>query len=52
MLKLIKFLFTGEWCSHNWKVIKAWRNLYMGKEDGFYYDLQCQKCGNIKTIET
>lgn len=51
MLRLIKFLFTGDWHLHEWEII--------GKGDitgggystvtvGHYYNLQCKHCGNVK----
>lgn len=48
MLRLIKFLFTGSWHEHKWKIIKQ-GPLITDFGKGIWYDLQCETCGNIKT---
>lgn len=49
MLKVLVFLWSGCW--HKWSVAKAYR--FFEREDdriplGTAYDLQCDRCGNIK----
>lgn len=47
MLRIFEFLISGQWCSHRWNIIR--QGLYSdGFKDGYYYDLQCEKCGNIR----
>jgi hypothetical protein len=48
MLRLIKFLFTGSWHEHKWKIIDQ-GSLTTDFGPGTWYDLQCETCGNIKT---
>ena len=37
-------LLVGQFCRHRWEIIKQ------GNSDmGGYYDLQCKKCGTVKS---
>jgi len=51
MIRLLIFLFTGEWkCfDHKWKIIKEVivNDTYTRGKWTRYY-LQCEKCGDIK----
>lgn len=53
MLRIIRFLLTGEWkiadpCQHEWKIIRTYSVSVFGRDQADEYDLQCQKCGDIK----
>ena len=53
MIRLIKFLFTGDWHLHEWEIIKeisVWdESKKFDKYPAKYeYVLQCKKCGDIK----
>jgi len=48
MLRLIKFLFTGSWHEHSWKVIHQGTLGRGGNVRGYRHILQCTGCGNVK----
>jgi hypothetical protein len=50
MIRLIKFLFTGDWHLHTWEVYKKGSLFGKSKEipKGHYFYLKCTKCGDIK----
>ena len=50
MLRLIKFLFTGDWHLHEWEIIKTatwteWQEIYVK------HYVRCKHCGKIKTFK-
>lgn len=58
MLRIIKFLFTGDWHLHQWETIEA-KQMIRTTKDGFStseveykkYTLRCEQCGEIKSVE-
>lgn len=54
MLRFLKFLFTGSWHEHNFKIIKEIRCYWKKKEDTVAYDYvqQCQTCGKLQKWTT
>lgn len=55
MIRLFKFLFTGDWHLHKWKILET-RRLF-DQEDGAImahgtrYYCQCEYCGIIKKFD-
>ena len=51
MIRLLKFLFTGDWHLHEWKIIKTDKchNDYYGNWTRHY--CQCTHCGTIKKFD-
>jgi len=48
MIRLIKFLFTGSWHEHKWKILTV-RTVNTDDEGRlFMYECQCETCGKIK----
>jgi hypothetical protein len=48
MIRLIKFLFTGSWHEHKWKILTE---RIVNTADGqrlIMYECQCETCGTIK----
>lgn len=35
-------------CDHKWKILAKGAITNQGVKCGSYYDLQCEKCGNVK----
>lgn len=53
MLGWLFNILVGSFCVHKWEVIKEGPRLNSRKEtEGYYYDLRCTKCGNIKCKNT
>lgn len=55
MLNFLYYIFIGKrLCNHKWKVIAKGRveDAYTERMIGKWYDLQCEKCGNIKRKES
>ncbi len=58
MIRFFRWLIWGDGHAHHWKIIRQGpRYLHerMGDEGiprGFYYDLQCDICGNVKSKNT
>ena len=58
MIKLLRFLFTGDFHSHKWKIIDERRVHGDGgfnRSDipiGSKYVCQCEQCGTIKVFKT
>jgi len=53
MWRLIKFLFTGDWHTHNWEILKEVpvRSIYDNNQlGGTRYYCKCDKCGEIRTF--
>ena len=53
MWKLIKFIFTGNWHEHKWKIIDQYKytQIQTKKVIEIVYVLQCEICGDIKIKE-
>lgn len=57
MTRLFRWLVFGDGHLHRWKIIRQGnKTLYSssgkGYPDGYYYDLQCGVCGNVKVKNT
>jgi hypothetical protein len=53
MMRLLKFLFTGDFHHHKWKILKIIHLIdARGNSEGHKYHLQCEHCGNLKFVET
>jgi len=50
MLRILRFLFTGDWHLHKWETIKE-NQVINDSGDGYkgaMYTMRCTECGNIK----
>ena len=56
MIRLLKFLFTGDWHLHQWEQLQKTYLMdpesITGRHVGVRYDLKCKHCGNIKFVAT
>jgi hypothetical protein len=55
MIKLLRFLLTGDSHSHKWKIIGERRVIGDDSSDipiGKKYVCQCEQCGTIKVFKT
>ncbi len=55
MIRLLKFLWTGQWkvCEHKWKIIEKIDMSSIGtRETWKKYVQQCETCGEMKYFET
>ncbi len=50
MIRLIRFLITGDWHLHKWKIIKEGPFKVNNSYAGYYYNLQCVTCGKVKGV--
>lgn len=53
MWRIIKFIFTGSWHEHKWKIFH--KGCIVNEREraiGNFYDLQCEICGEIKQKRT
>ena len=48
MLRLIRFLITGSWHEHKWKILVERTVKTEDKQQFFLYECQCETCGEIK----
>ncbi len=56
MFRLLKFLFTGSWHEHQWKIIKIVKVCDFDASGAEYqmgrkYIQQCEKCGKMKKFQ-
>lgn len=51
MIRLLKFLFTGDWHLHKWTIIDQGTVGYCGRKTGNRYYCQCEHCGKIRDFE-
>ena len=47
MIKLLAFLWCGCW--HKWAILKNGPIVCGGQHIGNYYELQCERCGDVKS---
>lgn len=52
MIRLLRFLLTGDGHMHRWEIIDQGRRNWRGSEIGNYYDCRCSVCGKIKEFRT
>lgn len=52
MLGWLYGILVGTFCNHKWEILREGKLRVNGHEAGFYYDLRCPKCGNIKCKRT
>jgi len=54
MLRLLKFLWTGDFHVCSWEEIEMIRVLYPNSDEvmNFQYICKCSRCGKIKTFRT
>lgn len=58
MIRLFRWLIWGDGHKHNWVVIRKGDRTLLDERsmkplpNGYYYDLQCDVCGNIKVKNT
>jgi uncharacterized protein CbrC (UPF0167 family) len=50
MIRLLKFLLTGDWHLHEWEIINEAKltSIHNDASKGIKYYLQCKHCGGIK----
>ena len=56
MIRLLRFLVTGDWHCHEWEIIQGTKTKITDSEHSGYmaighivrYDCKCKKCGKIK----
>jgi len=53
MIRLLKWLFTGDGHLHKWKIIqeRELTRIKDGSRIGLMYVLQCEVCGELKQFE-
>lgn len=54
MLRLLRWLFTGDAHAHKWKIINSESMIRVRDNTtvGIRHTLQCEGCGELKTFET
>lgn len=52
MIRLIRFLFTGDWHLHEWEEVERGERRWGRSKVGNYYDCRCKHCGKIKAFNT
>ncbi len=52
MIRLLRWLLTGDGHSHRWEVIRRGPCTVGNKVYGYYYDCRCSICGKIKDFRT
>jgi hypothetical protein len=54
MIRLLKFLFTGDWHLHKWKIIAnvpySYKSEY-SQTEGTRRVCQCEHCGTIRNFD-
>lgn len=48
MIRLLRFLLTGDGHMHKWEIIGVSRQTFDGTKVGNCYDCRCSVCGKIK----
>jgi hypothetical protein len=53
MIRLLRFLITGDWHLHEWVKIKEENRWQRGSEHPYRYDhvCKCNICGKVKTFK-
>jgi hypothetical protein len=53
MLRLLRFLWTGEWHLHKWRILKEVDCISTSEDKAEWtrYYLQCEHCGEIKSYD-
>ncbi len=52
MIKLLRFLITGSWHEHKYKIIKEVQVTSNSGRSWVRYISRCEECGKIKTNNT
>lgn len=52
MIRLFRFLLTGDGHMHKWEIIGQGRRTWDGAKIGDYYNCRCSVCGKIKAFDT
>lgn len=53
MIRLLRFLLTGDGHMHKWEIMTKGPLLgFRGERIGAYYDCRCSVCGKIKEFKT
>ena len=52
MIRLLRFLLTGDGHMHKWEIIGQGRRTWEGSKIGDYYNCRCSVCGKIKGFKT
>ena len=49
MIRLLRFLWTGSWHMHEYKIVKSGPIVNSNDSNiGTYYECRCDKCGKMK----
>jgi len=51
MLRLIKFLFTGDMHLHEWEILGKGNLMQEGRVYGCYFHQKCKHCGKLKFVK-
>ena len=52
MIRLLRFLLTGDGHMHKWEIMCSGPRIWRGNKAGNYYDCRCSVCGKIKEFKT
>ena len=52
MIALLWNLLVGQFCRHKWKILREGSRTCFGAISGGWYDLQCEKCGMVRSKKT
>lgn len=52
MIRLLRFLLTGDGHMHKWEIMSNGSRIWRGEEIGNFYDCRCSVCGKIKEFRT
>lgn len=52
MIRLLRFLLTGDGHMHKWEIMRQGPRTFGGEKIGSYYECRCSVCGKIKEFRT
>lgn len=52
MIRLLRFLLTGDGHMHRWEIMSKGTLTWRGSKIGNYYECRCSVCGKIKEFQT
>lgn len=52
MIRLLRFILTGDWHLHHWETVHEGSRVHNGRPYGRYYDCRCTVCGAVREFRT
>lgn len=52
MIRLLRFLLTGDWHMHKWEIMSQGPRNWRGSKVGNFYDCRCSVCGKVEEFST